>query len=356
MYPFLIEILAMNNSFLRLHFMSKHVLLLLLCSLSVVHSFACDSSATMDFPSYQQLDNGNYEIEIEVCIGIIGSENGWETSFTGVNVVSFSPASQVSPSGNVATGSFSGSTLNYTYPGTGNPDLFVGQNETPCFSYFVEIDGDFSFSTVTIGGVNCNSVNCPGSCSIFGDTLSTFAKPPRIPPDCGGNFYDYGGDIGGYSNNTYTKTTICHDNPGEPVTVTFSSFETEASSDSLKVYNGMSVLSPILAGYAGTVLPAPITSTDASGCLTFEFTSDGSLSFAGWEALLTCICSETPLINAKGNIATNIYAAADSLYSNGRVTAGNNVQFKAVQSIRLDTLFSIEPNADFSAEIEDCRF
>ncbi len=82
-----------------------------------------------------------------------------------------------------------------------------------------------------------------------------------------------------------------------------------------------------------------MTSTDISGCLTFEFTSDGSFSFAGWETLLTCLCSETPLINAKGDIAEKVYAAADSLYSNGQVIDGSVVRFNAGQIIKLKLVY-----------------
>ena len=41
-------------------------------------------------------------------------------------------------------------------------------------------------------------------------------------------------------------------------------------------------------GYWGTVIPGPFTSTDPSGCLTFRFRSDASVSNPGWIANVTC--------------------------------------------------------------------
>ncbi|RKS00900.1 fibronectin type III domain-containing protein [Flavobacterium sp. 102] len=127
------------------------------------------------------------------------------------------------------------------------------------------------------------------------------------PPECGGNFVDSGNTSANYSNSENITTTICPTIPGEQVTVTFTSFATEATWDGLYVYNGNTVtpsqLLPSangagnvpggLAGaYWGTLtggnLPGPFTSTSADGCLTFVFRSDTSGVFAGWVSNVTC--------------------------------------------------------------------
>ena len=125
-----------------------------------------------------------------------------------------------------------------------------------------------------------------------------------LPPICGGNFVDDGGVTGNYPNNQDYIVTICP-NPGEYVTVDFTSFFTEASWDKLYVYDGNSTSSPQISsgngGGFGTVtlpgafwgnlnanLPGPFEATSTSGCLTFRFVSDGFINNPGWTANITC--------------------------------------------------------------------
>ncbi len=124
-----------------------------------------------------------------------------------------------------------------------------------------------------------------------------------LPPACGGQFVDNGGPTASYTNSADVTTIICPDNPGDFVTVTFMSFDTEVNFDALYVYNGNSVATAsqipstnpaanvpggIAGGYWGTTIPGPFTSSDPSGCLTFRFRSDTSQVRAGWIANITC--------------------------------------------------------------------
>ncbi len=134
---------------------------------------------------------------------------------------------------------------------------------------------------------------CAFSGSIWsGPFPFTTAPGPAV---CGGNYVDVGGISGTYANNTTAATgttTICPVTPGDAVTVTFTSFATEATLDLLKVYNGNSATGTLLGTYSGTLtganLPGPFTSTAANGCLTFVFTSDNTVTGAGWLANITC--------------------------------------------------------------------
>lgn len=122
------------------------------------------------------------------------------------------------------------------------------------------------------------------------------------PPVCGGNFVDNGGATGNYTNNADVTVTIFPVNPGDKVTVTFTSFDTEATWDALYVFNGNSIAAPQIAsangagnvpgglagGYWGTAIPGPFTSTAADGSLTFRFRSDGSVNRPGWTSNITC--------------------------------------------------------------------
>ncbi|MGO3182246.1 MAG: T9SS type A sorting domain-containing protein, partial [Aequorivita sp.] len=133
--------------------------------------------------------------------------------------------------------------------------------------------------------------------------LSQFAGPVTFAtiPVCGGKFYDMGGPLEHYNDGADETTTITPEDAGDAVTVTFTEFNTEYGRDALYVYDGPDASSPIISsgnpatvggfpagGYYGDTIPGPFTSTHSSGTLTFVFRSDGSVSYPGWEADVTC--------------------------------------------------------------------
>lgn len=161
--------------------------------------------------------------------------------------------------------------------------------------------------TTGVNSATCYDIyvraNCGNSVSAWPCT-PVKVTTPAAPPICGGNFVDSGGAGAPYGNNENITTTICPTNPGEVVTVTFTSFNTEATWDALYVYSGTGVnpanLIPstngagnvpggVAGGFWGTTLPpCPFTSSAADGCLTFVFRSDGSGTPAGWTSNVTC--------------------------------------------------------------------
>ncbi|HLG35518.1 MAG TPA: T9SS type A sorting domain-containing protein [Bacteroidia bacterium] len=113
---------------------------------------------------------------------------------------------------------------------------------------------------------------------------------------CHGIFYDSGGAGGNYSNNENGVLTICPDTAGQYVSVSITSFATEAAFDVLSVYNGTSITSPILAPSplsGNLTCLSPLTSSDTSGCLTFRFITNGSNTQSGWIGNVGCTWSPT---------------------------------------------------------------
>ncbi|TYA59707.1 CUB domain-containing protein [Formosa maritima] len=161
-----------------------------------------------------------------------------------------------------------------TFAGTTLPGTFTSSDPSGALTFV--FDSDISF----VRGGWAADITC------------------SIPiPNCGETFYDSGG-TSNYSNNENNTTTISPDNAGDAVTVTFNSFNTEATNDVLLVYNGSDATAPLLATLSGNLnaaLPGPYTSTDPSGELTFVFTSNGSNPQSGWEADVTCsiLCNLT---------------------------------------------------------------
>ena len=104
---------------------------------------------------------------------------------------------------------------------------------------------------------------------------------------CCGTFYDSGGNANAYSDNETSVMTFCSSTSGQCVRLTFTSFDLETTFDRIRIYNGPNTASPLLGSYTGTTSPGIVTGT--SGCLTIEFTSDGSVTHNGWSATVSCV-------------------------------------------------------------------
>ena len=147
----------------------------------------------------------------------------------------------------------------------------------------------------------------------------TFSTPADY---CGADpLVDSGGINNNYSNNENITYTICPDNPGDIVSLDFTQFDVESSSntscfDNLAIYDGDSTAAPRIspAGAAnnwcfnrasgvgtGDLTLANIQATSASGCITLVFTSNGTNNASGFLATVTCspppACPEPDQLN-----------------------------------------------------------
>ncbi len=106
---------------------------------------------------------------------------------------------------------------------------------------------------------------------------------------CSGTFTDPGGVAGQYGNNDLYTATFCSDN-GDDIIFTFNFFDSEATLDHLLIYNGPNTGSPLLLDVSGHAVTVPFTvgSSNASDCLTFVWDSDGSITYDGWLATISC--------------------------------------------------------------------
>ncbi len=137
---------------------------------------------------------------------------------------------------------------------------------------------------------------------------------------CAGDLFTDDGGVGApYTSGVAETTVICPDNAGDIVYVNFSVFEAEDRNnqttcwDNLFIYDGTTVgvneISPAdlglgpnadgsgvgfcwdsaSGGGTGDLASAgDILSSDPSGCLTFDWITDGSGNAAGWEATVVC--------------------------------------------------------------------
>jgi hypothetical protein len=136
------------------------------------------------------------------------------------------------------------------------------------------------------------------ACTTCGGGGSNYNNPGGVITTCSGNFYDTGGSAGTYGNSQSIVTTFCPSVAGECISMNFSLFDLESGWDYLAVYDGNTTGAPLIGSYSGTQLNGATisaTTANASGCLTFWFTSDGSFAYSGWAASISCVdCEDGP--------------------------------------------------------------
>uniref|UniRef100_UPI00261262C1 PKD domain-containing protein n=1 Tax=uncultured Winogradskyella sp. TaxID=395353 RepID=UPI00261262C1 len=132
---------------------------------------------------------------------------------------------------------------------------------------------------------------------------------------CGGVLYDSGGEFGNYGNDETFILTICPENPGQRVQLDFTEFTTQLNADVLTIYNSdTNDPAEAFGQFSGVTSPGFVSATEAntSGCLTLEFTSNGTGNSTGWAADISCrtpcqvinsqIDSSSPVPNGDGYI------------------------------------------------------
>ncbi|AXG70977.1 fibronectin type III domain protein [Kordia sp. SMS9] len=240
--------------------------------------------------------------------------------------------------------------------------------------------GGMATGTPTASGVMTNPYNATGlvgdnsyefyvqaDCGVDGTSAwagpFAFATPyVAVPPSCSnGIFLDSGGQSGDYGINENITYTICPDMAGDGVNVEFTFFSAEnngatACWDGMTIYDGPDNMSPTIDSPNGSLwcwdrndTPAvgsgdlqgmTITSTDASGCLTFVFTSDGSVTRPGWTANVTC----TPLSIESAEVRGFIHYV-DTVENTFVVNAQSTISAIEVYNLVGQIITTSKPNA-----------
>jgi Zn-dependent metalloprotease len=101
-----------------------------------------------------------------------------------------------------------------------------------------------------------------------------------------GILYDSGGPSGNYQNSENCSFLI---DPGcaSSITLSFVSFNVESGWDYFRVYNGTNSSGTLLLSATGTTLPGSVTAT--SGKMYITFTTDGSVTYSGFQATWTSV-------------------------------------------------------------------
>ncbi|MCF8364610.1 MAG: carboxypeptidase regulatory-like domain-containing protein [Bacteroidales bacterium] len=111
-----------------------------------------------------------------------------------------------------------------------------------------------------------------------------------------GLFYDTGGESGNYQDDEDFTMSIYPAFNESKIMIEFLEFHIESNSscnyDWFRVYDGASVLDPILGTWCGDDSPGSIIATNSDGVLTVKFHSDYSVNLSGWKASIKCICNQ----------------------------------------------------------------
>jgi hypothetical protein len=197
-------------------------------------------------------------------------------------------------------------TLSRDFGGDGGDKIILYDGPTTAYAVIDNIDGNQSFTngtqyTSTSGcitlkfksdsdGTVGTGFSAVISCVACAATPS-YNNPNGFIYTCSANFYDWKGPSTNYISNLNKTTKFCSSN-GTCIRATFSSFSTESGFDYLRIYDGNSTSAALIGTYSGNTSPGTVTSS--TGCLTFNFTSDGSNVASGWAASITCVDCATP--------------------------------------------------------------
>ncbi len=136
----------------------------------------------------------------------------------------------------------------------------------------------------------------------YSNTASaTVGVPPIVMRNgsiatCNAVFLDPGG-TSNYPDNQYLVMTFTPAASGNKVRVSFSSFDTEPGNDYLRIYDGNNTSAPLVGTYSGNTVPPVITATNASGELTFSFSSNYATNRLGWQAVVSCVTPPATPVN-----------------------------------------------------------
>jgi len=99
-----------------------------------------------------------------------------------------------------------------------------------------------------------------------------------------------------------------------------------------------------------------VTVTDANGLnqsLTLQINGQTPIYDANGNLLCGNLCPE--YLAPSGVTGSGLYNASNALNSDAIIPADNTAAYKAGQTIQLKSGFKVQPNAEFSAEIQDCQ-
>ncbi len=237
---------------------------------------------------------GTYDVTLTVSDGT-GSDTEVKTGYITVkNVIAdFSGTPTTVVVGNTVTftdnSSCNPTSWSWSFPG-GTPSSYNGQNP-PAIQY--DTEGIYDVSLTVTKGSDSDTKTYTGYINVV---PPEFNMTNGTVTTCMGNFYDSQGPTANYNNNEDFTMTFYPATSGSFIRMTFNEFSVESSYDYLYIYDGENTSATQIGTYTGNTSPGTVTATNAAGALTFRFTSDGSVTYPGWSASISCYSNTSPPI------------------------------------------------------------
>lgn len=167
-------------------------------------------------------------------------------------------------------------------------DGTTSTSENPTHTY--ASNGNYSVTLIASGACGADTVvvsnlvniNPANPCAVTVPTVGT----AQVQTSCSGTVYDDGGIGANYSNNVNSTVVIAPVGAAR-VVLHFTQFSMEDDNDRLYIYDGASVLSPILAVLSGNAIPTDVVSN--SPVVTIRQQTNGSVSAAGFALQWSCV-------------------------------------------------------------------
>jgi large repetitive protein len=165
-----------------------------------------------------------------------------------------------------------------------------------------------------------------------------------------GTYTDDGGVSSNYSNNINDiYQTFCPTTEGESMVITFTSFNTEAGVDYIKVANGPSALSTVFtnspANFLGEIsgtptVPFSFTSTTSSGCLSIFMYTNFTTTRPGFEATLSTVNNGSALPAENSDCSTSKFICSNTAFNDNSNGPGLNPGESCVSSCFTGEVYS----------------
>ncbi len=231
-------------------------------------------------------------------------------------------------------------------------------------SFTAPADGDY---IAVISGSN----NCGAAQNNIDNGSPTFTCNTQCVTQCGMLFTDSGGVDFNYRNSENKTYTLCPDNPGcEVVEVDFTFFDLRGNGDSLTAFDGNNSSSAQLGVWTGNSAgPTTLSSSHATGCLTFTFASNGNRNDPGWEANVTCVdtgaCAcpdDFAGVNAlsgsesgSGGQNGNGDYETDGVIESTQIINSGTVDYDSAECVELNNGFEVVTGAEVDIFIDGCN-
>ncbi|MEQ3662365.1 MAG: hypothetical protein ACJAYP_000665, partial [Flavobacterium sp.] len=179
--------------------------------------------------------------------------------------------------------------------------------------------------------------------SIYSQTYNMANGANGTITTCSGTYRD-GGGAGNYAASQSSTITFCPTVPTDKIRISFTTFDTESIGTTCYDYldlwhaNAAGAAGTQADRFCGTLGAFVITSISPDGCVSFRFTSDGTVQRSGWTATISCVTPCTPPTAALVNTSNVNICSSNSLNpgsttvafdaSNSTTPSGSLVRFE----------------------------